>query len=53
MVVRVTLYVMLCGRYPFEDKNDPKNFRKTVKRINGEYGFPSKVALSEKNAENS
>ena len=45
----VTLYVMLCGRYPFEDKNDPKNFRKTVKRIlNGEYGFPSKVALSEK-----
>jgi len=45
----VTLYVMLCGRYPFEDKDDPKNFRKTVKRIlNGEYGFPSKVALSEK-----
>ncbi|CAL6301223.1 unnamed protein product [Bathycoccus prasinos] len=45
----VTLYVMLCGRYPFEDKTDPKNFRKTVKRIlNGEYGFPSKVALSEK-----
>ena len=29
----VTLYVMLCGRYPFEDKTDPKNFRKTVKRI--------------------
>jgi len=44
----VTLYVMLCGRYPFEDTNDPKNFRKTVKRIlNGEYGFPSKVALSD------
>ena len=45
----VTLYVMLCGRYPFEDKTDPKNFRKTVKRIlKRVHGFPSKVALSEK-----
>ena len=26
----VTLYVMLVGAYPFEDQEDPKNFRKTV-----------------------
>ncbi|OAY82870.1 Serine/threonine-protein kinase SAPK7 [Ananas comosus] len=26
----VTLYVMLVGAYPFEDQNDPKNFRKTI-----------------------
>lgn len=26
----VTLYVMLVGAYPFEDPNDPKNFRKTI-----------------------
>ncbi|KAK6150833.1 hypothetical protein DH2020_015765 [Rehmannia glutinosa] len=30
----VTLYVMLVGAYPFEDPNDPKNFRKTITRIN-------------------
>ncbi|XP_031740795.1 serine/threonine-protein kinase SRK2H isoform X2 [Cucumis sativus] len=29
----VTLYVMLFGSYPFEDPNDPKNIRKTIKRI--------------------
>lgn len=26
----VTLYVMLVGAYPFEDPQDPKNFRKTI-----------------------
>jgi serine/threonine-protein kinase SRK2 len=26
----VTLYVMLVGAYPFEDPQDPRNFRKTI-----------------------
>lgn len=26
----VTLYVMLVGGYPFEDPDDPKNFKKTI-----------------------
>lgn len=26
----VTLYVMLVGAYPFEDQEDPKNFKKTI-----------------------
>jgi serine/threonine-protein kinase SRK2 len=26
----VTLYVMLVCGYPFEDPDDPKNFRKTI-----------------------
>jgi len=26
----VTLYVMLVGAYPFEDPEDPKNFRKSI-----------------------
>ncbi|KAF7828757.1 serine/threonine-protein kinase SRK2I [Senna tora] len=29
----VTLYVMLVGSYPFEDPNEPKDFRKTIQRI--------------------
>ncbi|RWW48499.1 hypothetical protein BHE74_00045425, partial [Ensete ventricosum] len=29
----VTLYVMLVGSYPFEDPEDPRNFRKTLGRI--------------------
>ncbi|OAY81459.1 Serine/threonine-protein kinase SAPK10 [Ananas comosus] len=29
----VTLYVMLVGAYPFEDPEEPKNFRKTIQRI--------------------
>lgn len=28
----VTLYVMLIGSYPFEDPEDPRNFRKTISR---------------------
>ena len=31
----VTLYVMLVGAYPFEDQDDPKNFRKTIQVITG------------------
>lgn len=26
----VTLYVMLVGRYPFEDPEEPKDFRKMI-----------------------
>lgn len=29
----VTLYVMLVGSYPFEDPEDPRNFRKTISVI--------------------
>ncbi|KAG8641027.1 hypothetical protein MANES_13G096300v8 [Manihot esculenta] len=29
----VTLYVMLVGAYPFEDPEDPRNFKKTIQRI--------------------
>lgn len=29
----VTLYVMLVGAYPFEDPEEPKNFRKTIQVI--------------------
>ncbi|XLR59635.1 hypothetical protein S83_010307 [Arachis hypogaea] len=29
----VTLYVMLVGAYPFEDPDNPRNFRKTLQRI--------------------
>jgi len=43
----VTLYVMLCGRYPFEDPQDPKNFQKTLQRIiNVQYTIPPSISLS-------
>ncbi|XP_057247858.1 serine/threonine-protein kinase SRK2E isoform X3 [Beta vulgaris subsp. vulgaris] len=29
----VTLYVMLVGAYPFEDPEEPKNFRKTIHNV--------------------
>ncbi|RRT67717.1 hypothetical protein B296_00010760 [Ensete ventricosum] len=29
----VTLYVMLVGAYPFEDPEEPKNFRKTIQVV--------------------
>jgi serine/threonine protein kinase len=29
----VTLYVMVVGAYPFEDPEEPKNFRKTIQVI--------------------
>lgn len=43
----VTLYVMLVGSYPFEDSEDPRNFRKTIGRIlNVQYSFPDYVRVS-------
>ncbi|KAL3338389.1 hypothetical protein AABB24_030508 [Solanum stoloniferum] len=43
----VTLYVMLVGGYPFEDVDDPKNFRKTISRIMGvQYKIPDYVHIS-------
>ncbi|CAH1421672.1 unnamed protein product [Lactuca virosa] len=44
----VTLYVMLVGAYPFEDEDDPKNFRKTLTRIlSVQYSIPDYVRVSE------
>ncbi|KAL3844810.1 hypothetical protein ACJIZ3_002213 [Penstemon smallii] len=44
----VTLYVMLVGAYPFEDPNDPKNFRKTISRIMAtQYKIPDYVHISQ------
>ncbi|MQL71206.1 hypothetical protein Taro_003535 [Colocasia esculenta] len=43
----VTLYVMLMGAYPFEDPEEPKNFRKTIHRIlNVQYSIPENLHLS-------
>ncbi|KAI5068485.1 hypothetical protein GOP47_0016830 [Adiantum capillus-veneris] len=43
----VTLYVMLVGAYPFEDPQDPKNFRKTISRIlNAQYTIPDFIHIS-------
>ncbi|MBA0861589.1 hypothetical protein Goshw_029342 [Gossypium schwendimanii] len=43
----VTLYVMLVGAYPFEDPQDPRNFRKTIQRIlSVHYSIPGYVRLS-------
>ncbi|KAJ6830176.1 uncharacterized protein M6B38_355180 [Iris pallida] len=44
----VTLYVMLVGAYPFEDPQDPKNFRKTIGRIMAiQYKIPDHIRLSQ------
>ncbi|KAJ8640345.1 hypothetical protein MRB53_017039 [Persea americana] len=44
----VTLYVMLVGAYPFEDQDDPKNFRKTITRIMAvQYNIPEYVHISQ------
>ncbi|PKI74855.1 hypothetical protein CRG98_004627 [Punica granatum] len=44
----VTLYVMLVGAYPFEDPEDPKNFRKTISRIMAvQYRIPDYVHISQ------
>ncbi|XP_021742108.1 serine/threonine-protein kinase SRK2H-like [Chenopodium quinoa] len=44
----VTLYVMLVGAYPFEDPQDPKNFRKTITRIMAvQYKIPEYVHISQ------
>lgn len=43
----VTLYVMLVGSYPFEDPDDPRNFRKTISRImSTQYSIPDYVRVS-------
>ncbi|KAL5230030.1 hypothetical protein ABZP36_028806 [Zizania latifolia] len=43
----VTLYVMLVGAYPFEDRDDPKNITKTVKLIKEiQYEIPQQVHIS-------
>ncbi|RXI09260.1 hypothetical protein DVH24_033877 [Malus domestica] len=43
----VTLYVMLVGAYPFEDPEDPRNFRKTLQRIlSVHYSIPAYVRVS-------
>ncbi|XP_010934123.1 serine/threonine-protein kinase SAPK3-like [Elaeis guineensis] len=44
----VTLYVMLVGSYPFEDPEDPRNFRKTVSQIlSVQYSIPDYVRVSQ------
>lgn len=41
----VTLYVMLVGAYPFEDPEEPKNFKKTIQRIlNVQYSIPDHIS---------
>lgn len=43
----VTLYVMVVGAYPFEDPEEPKNFRKTIQRIlSVQYSIPDNVDIS-------
>jgi serine/threonine-protein kinase SRK2 len=43
----VTLYVMMVGAYPFEDPDDPRNFRKTIGRIlSVQYSIPDYVHMS-------
>ncbi|KAL3813138.1 hypothetical protein ACJIZ3_014406 [Penstemon smallii] len=43
----VTLYVMLVGAYPFEDPDDPNNFRKTISKImTAQYEIPDYVYIS-------
>lgn len=43
----VTLYVMLVGAYPFEDPDEPKDFRKTIQRIlSVQYSIPDCVQIS-------
>ncbi|KAK8946947.1 Serine/threonine-protein kinase SAPK7 [Platanthera zijinensis] len=44
----VTLYVMIVGAYPFEDQDDPKNFRKTIQKIMSvQYKIPDYVHVSQ------
>ncbi|XAR54882.1 Non-specific serine/threonine protein kinase [Bertholletia excelsa] len=43
----VTIYVMLVGAYPFEDPEDPRNFKKTIGRIlSVQYSIPDYVRVS-------
>ncbi|KAG1362100.1 serine/threonine-protein kinase SAPK2 [Cocos nucifera] len=44
----VTLYVMLVGSYPFEDPEDPRDFRKTISQIlSVQYSIPDYVRVSQ------
>ncbi|XLS50411.1 hypothetical protein HN51_011088 [Arachis hypogaea] len=44
---RVTLYVILVGAYPFEDPEDPRDFKKTIGRIMSvQYSITDYVHLS-------
>uniref|UniRef100_A0A0A0KZ14 non-specific serine/threonine protein kinase n=1 Tax=Cucumis sativus TaxID=3659 RepID=A0A0A0KZ14_CUCSA len=44
----VTLYVMVVGAYPFEDQNDPRNYRKLIQRIMSvQYKIPDYVYVSQ------
>mmetsp|Transcript_39330 Transcript_39330/g.75360 ORF Transcript_39330/g.75360 Transcript_39330/m.75360 type:complete len:336 (-) Transcript_39330:575-1582(-) len=43
----VTLFVMLVGGYPFEDPDDPRDYRKTIKRIVAvDYTIPGECTIS-------
>ncbi|KVH92582.1 Protein kinase, ATP binding site-containing protein [Cynara cardunculus var. scolymus] len=51
----VTLYVMLVGGYPFEDPNEPKDFRKTIHQstlddlqriLHVQYSIPDNIQIS-------
>mmetsp|Transcript_5999 Transcript_5999/g.16746 ORF Transcript_5999/g.16746 Transcript_5999/m.16746 type:complete len:370 (-) Transcript_5999:368-1477(-) len=43
----VVLYVMLFGRYPFEDPNQPRNYALTIDKIaRVDYSFPPDVPIS-------
>jgi serine/threonine-protein kinase SRK2 len=43
----VTLYILLVGAYPFEDPDDPCNFRRTIERIMAvQYTIPPNVDVS-------
>uniref|UniRef100_A0A803KSF8 non-specific serine/threonine protein kinase n=1 Tax=Chenopodium quinoa TaxID=63459 RepID=A0A803KSF8_CHEQI len=43
----VTLYVMLVGAYPFEDPEEPKDFRKMIQRIlSVQYAIPDSINIS-------
>ncbi|KAL9253027.1 Serine/threonine-protein kinase SRK2I-like protein [Drosera capensis] len=44
----VTLYVMLVGSYPFEDPDEPKDFRKMIQRIlSVQYCIPDQIHISQ------
>ncbi|KAG6717468.1 hypothetical protein I3843_04G095000 [Carya illinoinensis] len=43
----VTLYVMLVGSYPFEDPENPRNFRETLQRVlSVHYTIPDYIRIS-------
>ncbi|XP_038706824.1 serine/threonine-protein kinase SRK2I-like [Tripterygium wilfordii] len=44
----VTLYVMLVGSYPFEDPDEPRDFRRTIQRVlSVQYSIPDGIQISE------